>query len=96
MGSFGVSLGVILWLSYEETYNVYVSYFKMPRDSSEFRSLRMSLRTAFSIAIMVALTGVAFSRARTTGETRIGLGVHLTVVCAHTVGLGFKTKYTCH
>lgn len=56
----------------------------------------MSLRTAFSIAIMVALTGVAFSRARTTCETRIELGVHRTVVCGNTVGLRFKNKYSGH
>ena len=36
VGSFGVSLGVILWLSYEETYNLYAIYFEMPRNSSVF------------------------------------------------------------
>lgn len=36
VGPFGVSLGVILWLSYEETYNLYVIYFEVPRDPSEF------------------------------------------------------------
>lgn len=94
VGYFGVSLGIILWLSYEETYNLYVVCFEMPRDSSEFQSLRLSLRIAFSIAVMVALTGVALFWAQTTSETRTELGVHITLEYAYTVGLRFKDKYT--
>ena len=85
-----------LWLSYEEAHSLYVIYSELHRDSSRFWSLRMSLRTAFSVAILVAVTGVVFSRARTTGETRIELCVHFMVVYANTVGLRFNNKYTCH
>ena len=96
VGSFGVSLGIILWLSYEERYNLYAIYIEMPRDPSEFQSLRMSLRIAFSIAVIIASTGVALFWAQTTSETRTELGVHVTIEYAYTVGLRSKNKYTCH
>jgi hypothetical protein len=57
---------------------------KHPRN--RLAAVRVSLRTAFSIAAVVLSTGVVFL-ARATIEILMGLGVYLTVLYANTVAL---------
>ena len=52
--------------------------------------------TAFSVATIAPLTGVAFCQARNTIEILVEPGMYITVVYANTIRLGFKNDYTYH